>query len=244
MLSLREGAKQRRALDRVREDTYRDGQKQVVRELREQLTVERAKRDASLKQTSEQCRADRLAVREKARARRERALAELREAFAQERLLAREACACRKAEVHKTAKDPIERTKGKWEAERKYQADLRRIEQGNRKQHHAVKRAHASERRSESDDEVRSNLQPEYLALFERVKRGIKGSSRESRTEAFLRYAEQNAKELVAALDDDSERVIRELEEQRTKAERALRAHPPPRKASRYTPEELAAVPF
>src|SRR6202042_2573532 len=52
----------------------------------------------------------------------------------------------------------IERAKGSWDAERKYQADLRRIEQGNRDRHRAVHRAHADERRSESDDEVRGQI--------------------------------------------------------------------------------------
>ncbi len=42
------------------------------------------------------------------------------------------------------------------------------------------------ERQAESDDEVRSNIPPELVALFERVKRGIKASPRMSRTEAFL----------------------------------------------------------
>ena len=42
------------------------------------------------------------------------------------------------------------------------------------------------ERQAESDDEVRSNIPPELVALFERVKRGIKASPRMSRTESFL----------------------------------------------------------
>ena len=50
---------------------------------------------------------------------------------------------------------------------------LRRIEQGNRKRYRAVHRAHAAERQSESDDVVRSNIPPDYQALWERVKRGI-----------------------------------------------------------------------
>ena len=75
------------------------------------------------------------------------------------------------------------------------------------------------------------------------MKRSIKGSSRESRTEAFLRYAEQNPGEILEAMGDDSDRIVRELEEQRAKAERALRP-PSSSRRPRSTPEELAAVPF
>jgi hypothetical protein len=48
------------------------------------------------------------------------------------------------------------------------------------------------ERRAESDDEVRSNLPADLVALFERVKGGIKASPRMSRTEVFLQYAEEH----------------------------------------------------
>jgi len=243
MLSVQEAAKQRHALHRDIAKSHREKAAATLRDLREQLHVARTRRNAALTTAKGQCRAARLALRETANARRQRALAELRDTYAKERADARDVCALRKAEVHTEARDPIERAKGKWEAERKYQGDLRRIEQGNRERHRAVHRAHAEERRSESDDEVRANIQPDHQALWERVKRSIKGSSRESRTEAFLRYAEQNPSEVLEALGDDSDRVVRELEEQRAKAERALRP-PSASRRRRSTPEELAAVPF
>jgi len=244
MMSVREAAKQRHALHRDIARSHREKAVATLRDLRAQLHVARSVRNEALTKAKDGCRAERIALREKAHARRQSALAELRDMYAKERAEARDVCLVRKAEVHTEARDPIERAKGKWEAERKYQADLRRIEQGNRERHRAVHRAHAEERRSESDDEVLANVPPDYQALFQRVKRSIKGSSRESRTEAFLRYAEQNPEEVLAALDHDSDRIVRELEEQRTKAERALR---PPRSSTRRrsTPEEeLAAVPF
>jgi hypothetical protein len=185
-------------------------------------------------------------LREKAQTRRKSVLAELRDTYAKERADARNVCILRKADVHAQAKDPIERARGEWEAQRQYQAELRRIEQGNRDRHRTFHRAHAKERQSESDGAVRANLPPDYLGLWERMKRSIKGSTRESRTEAFLRYVEENPAELVAALEHDSDRLVRELEEQQAKAERALRAKrpPPPAKRRVYTREELAAVPF
>src|SRR6185295_17647714 len=67
--------------------------------------------------------------------------------------------------------------------------------------------------RGESDDEVRANIPPDLVPLFERVKRGIKGSARESRTEAFLRYVEEHPREQFAAVDDATDALIREMEE-------------------------------
>jgi hypothetical protein len=85
---------------------------------------------------------------------------------------------------------------------------------------------------------------PELVALFERVKRGIKASPRMSRTEAFLHYAEENPDEVLAAVDDKTDALIRELEAQHREARRSLRGPPPRLRPSRYTPEQLAEVPF
>jgi hypothetical protein len=63
--------------------------------------------------------------------------------------------------------------------------------------------------------------------LFERVKRGIKASPRMSRTEAFLHYAEENPDDVLAATDDKTDALIRELEQQEREARRSLRRGPP-----------------
>jgi hypothetical protein len=128
------------------------------------------------------------------------------------------------------------------QAEKKYEADLRRIDRANRQRRKEAPRVTRIERQAESDDEVRSNIPPELIALFERVKRGIKASPRMSRTEAFLHYAEENPDDVLAAVDDKTDALIRELEAQHRDARRSLRQAPPRR--STYTPEQLAEVPF
>ena len=64
-----------------------------------------------------------------------------------------------------------------------------------------------------------------------------------SRTEAFLKYAEERPAEVLNVIDDQTDALIRELERKEQEAARALRRGPS-RAAPRYTPEELAAVPF
>jgi hypothetical protein len=94
---------------------------------------------------------------------------------------------------------------------------------GNRQRRKEAPAITRIERRGESDDEVRGNIPPELVALFERVKRGIKASPRMSRTEAFLHYAEFNPDEVLAAISDKTDELVRQLEEQHREAQRVAR---------------------
>jgi hypothetical protein len=226
-----------RELERDRKKKARE----KIANLAEQLREARRRRKMALHEAKERCRAERIAARERARAMRLRVLEELREAMRAERLGARQACTTRLGEA-RGIKDSILRARAELQAEKKYEADLRRIERANRKRRQEAPRVTRIERQAESDDEVRSSIPPELVALFERVKRGIKASPRMSRTEAFLHYAEENPNEVLAAVDDKTDTLIRELEAQHREARRSLR-RPAPR-PPRYTPEQLADVPF
>ncbi len=157
-----------------------------------------------------------------------------------ERVAARQSCSVRLGEA-RAIKNDIQRSRAELLAEKQYQADLRRIERANRQRRKEAPRVTRIERQSESDDEVRGNLPGELVPLFERVKRGIKASPRMSRTEAFLKYAEEHPDEVLVAIDDKTDALIRELEEQERQARRSLRRGAP---RPRYSPEQLAEVPF
>jgi hypothetical protein len=213
--------------------------REKLAELRTQIRAARVQRKAAMKSAVERCRSERLAARERARALRIRGLAELREAARLERASARDACSLSKGEAKNQG--VVQRRRADLAAEAKYQADLRRMEHGNRARRREHPHATYVERRSESDDEVRSNLPADLVALFERVKRSIKPSSRQTRTEAFLKYGEEHPHELLEALDDKTEHLIRDLERQEREALRAVRRSPP-RAGYAYT--RSAAVPF
>jgi hypothetical protein len=227
----------RRALMREIERDHRKKARAKLSGLREQLRAARLTRRNALVEATSRCRSERIAVRDRTRMERLRALDELRKALHAERQAARDTCTVRRADARKATSDAVQRARGEFDAERKYQEDLKRIERGNHDRHVATRRASGSERRSESDDEVRVNLPAELVALFERVKRGIKTSPRESRTEAFLRYAEEHPDEVLGAIDDKTDAVIRDLERQEREAARYARRR-------RYTPAQLADVPF
>jgi len=241
MRTLAQAKADRRALWRDINRDHRRQAKEKVASLRGQLREARQRRKFALRDAKERCRAERIAARERARALRLRVLEELREAMRGERVGARQACTVRLGEA-RAIKDDIQRARAELVAEKHYQADLRRIELANRKRRSEAPRVTRIERQAESDDEVRGNVPPELVALFERVKRSIKASPRMSRTESFLKYAEEHPGEVLVAIDDKTDALIRELQEQERQARRDLRRGParPPR----YTPEQLAEVPF
>jgi hypothetical protein len=216
-----------KALDKkwLTKEIDRDLRRQVrekLAALRVQLRSARMQRKEAIKNAKERCRTERLAARERARALRIRGLAELREAARLERQAARDACTLGKVEARKN--DGVERRRAELAAEAKYQADMRSLERSNRVRRREHPHATYIERRAESDDEVRSNISPDLVPLFERVRRGIKATPRMTRTEAFLHYAEENPGEVLDVIEDKTDALIRDLERQHREASRVPRA--------------------
>ena len=216
----------RRARKALLRDIDRDLKKKAqatLADLRARLRAARAAHKEALKGAVTRCREHRLAVREKLQAERAQALAELRAKGEAERGEARGTCALDKGEAEKATRGALEGAREEFAKERTYQEDLKRIERGNRTSSRTTKRATSAERRAESDDVVRGNLPPELVGLFDRVKRSIKAGPRETRTEAFLRYAEEHPSEYLESIDDKTEALIRDLERQQRATSRAAR---------------------
>lgn len=242
MLTRAEGKRQRRALDRDRALALKQAAKAKVRELRAALKQARAERPHHVRVARDMCRRHRRLLIARAKDRKARLFRELAEVTRQERDAARTRCTEGKARAKESALSRVEKAKHALHHERAYQADLRRIEANNRAQRCAIGKmcTRRAERRTESDGEVLANIPSELAPLFERVKRRIKGSTRQSRTEAFLHYAEEHPREVVAAQKYGIDAKIREMEAQHERALKLAKASP----RRRYTPEELAAVPF
>jgi hypothetical protein len=200
----------KKLLFREIEREHRRKAREKLADLRAQIRSARMQRRTAIKNAKERCRSERLAARERARALRIRGLAELREAARLERQAARDVCLLSKNEARK--KDEIERRRGELAAEAKYQADMRRIERSNKSRRREHPHVTYIERRAESDDTVRANISPDLVPLFERVKRGIKSTPRASRTEIFLKYAEEHPDEVLDVIEDKTDALIRDLE--------------------------------
>lgn len=95
------------------------------------------------------------------------------------------------------------------------------------------------ERESESDDEVRANLSPDELIVFERVRTRIKPTERMTKTEAFQQWAHDHSQDVARILAEHAEAELRAAIK-REQAERRELAELQ-RARSRHTPGQLAA---
>lgn len=224
MLTRAEARRQRKELMRdIRRDERgkaRDELARLVGAVREA----RASRRQALRDAVERCRALRLQARERVKELRREALAILAQQVAEERANAKVACVVGVAAAEGLSGRTAQ-ARAKLAAEQEYRRSMRQIERGNvqRRRELAARGRRRGERREESDDEVAASLPPELLALWEREKRGIKASAHRSRLEAFLQYAEENPHEVLEAMGDRTDALVRELAEQERQARKELR---------------------
>jgi hypothetical protein len=215
--------------------------REQTRALKAEIARLRVHRRERIAEARERCKAERLAARERARSLRARVLMDLRATLRSEREAARHACTIRLTDA-RAIRDDVERARAKIAAERQYRADLRRIEAANKaRRREAVAPTPRSARASESDDEVRQNIPADMVPLFEKVRRSIRGSGRETRTEAFLRYAEEHPSEVFATIEAETDARMAQLEREHRRASRARSRTPAPRRRAAYDPSE---VPF
>jgi hypothetical protein len=201
----------------------RTKQRAELAELVAQVRAARAQRREAHAGARLTCREARARVRRELKARRARILTELRDNARAQRAAAKQACATAVASARGLA-GIHEQARGRLRAEKTYRAEMRRIVRANKARRKEVApRRWARERASESDDEVRANIPPELVPLWERIGRSIRGSAKQSRSEAFLHYAEEHPSEVLEGLEDKTEALVRELEARERSARRALR---------------------
>lgn len=222
-----------RELDRQKIAELRAALKEARKRLREEVSGIRSK-----------CRTAREELRAKLRAEREAVLTELREAHRAQRAELRNDCALRRERARARHADDIARAAALEREERRYQRELARADK--RFQAKTRIRATAKERAQESDDQVRSNIDPDLLVVFEQVKGRIKAGPRRTRTEAFLEWVQENPSEVLAIQSSEAEADVARLIREHEKAERAAeRRRKRGYKLTRAELEQLAAeVPF
>jgi hypothetical protein len=188
------------------------------------LKEARAARRGAMTDARAACIRGRKLARARIREARVEAIRQLAEQIAREKQDARTACDA----AIGAARGLIDRhaqAREKLAAERRFRREMRRLEGYQRQRRRELskgrKAIHAIQ---QSDDEVVSNIEPELVPLWNRVKRGIKGTTRKSRTEAFLEYAQANPGEILEAMGDVEDRLVRELEAKEREARRRARA--------------------
>lgn len=254
-------AQRRRDAAAVQRAIYR----RALADLRRRLREIQAWRREQLKRVRQSCARARRMLSKAVKEYRKREMERIRREVADSRRRLKQLCTERRCKI-------IDQARTDAEAIRKAMAERRRLERDLRDvDRKAVKRLAAAKRtyRLESDDEVRANLPPELVPVFDAHRARFKDSPKMSRTEAFLHWVSENPDEIIyeqaQAAEAAAAREIAALQ----KAERAMSSklrkagktrapeftaaelelmrrvgidpHAPRRKP---TAEEIAAVPF
>ncbi len=152
-----------------------------------------------------------------ARVARRDAIKSVRLDCAANRIKARESCALRALNAKQAGAVEIERRRGELAEESSFENKMRKVEAPR------AARVTRRERGQESDDEVRRDLDPTMVRVFDQVKKHIKGSPRKTRTEAFLQWAEENPEEVFTLMQHDADRYLAQLLAEQREAERQMR---------------------
>ncbi|MEO8874154.1 MAG: DUF3560 domain-containing protein [Polyangiaceae bacterium] len=179
--------------------------------IRLELREARIAKKRALLDARERCRADRIAVRERTRALRLRVLRDLKEVTNAERAAAHRACSERMRAAQRVT-DRAGRRHAEMMAERKRELDLKRVAKAERDRKAGAPAETCLSCVHETDDAVRANLTSDLVPLFDEVSRSIKGGPKESRTEAFLKFAETHPEKVLETTSHEAHTRVEALE--------------------------------
>ncbi len=152
-----------------------------------------------------------------ARVAREEAIKAVRSDCALKRVELRQSCQSRATLAKVRGGSEVAQRRSKLLEEKGFEHKMRAAERPR------TLRSTTGERRQESDDEVRSNLQPDMVPVFNAVRKHIKGGPRKSRTEAFMQWAEENPGEVYEAMQHDADKYLAQLLAEEARTTRELR---------------------
>lgn len=225
-----------RELGKMREKAYREELSRRLAGLREQEAAARKVRRAEVDAARARCHEGAEKAKAEADAAFARAVELAKVARALAKQAARDACAIDKAHARSEGDAAIAAKRIEREEARKLAAEVRRTERSKADAERERRKRDVRARSSESDDEVRANLDPGLVPLFDLMRRRIKANPRQSRTEAFQHYAAEHPGEVLQAQEVAAEKWLRaELRKQAANAPRA------PRRIPRH---ELPPAPF
>lgn len=122
------------------------------------------------------------------------------------------------------ARARVEAARARLREERTHRRTMRVILAGQRAQRRHERVATRRERVQESDYEVETNLDPELVPLWRRVKSRIRGTGRMTRTEVFLHYVHEHPGEVWSALEAESEAKLERMFAERASRHRLRRS--------------------
>lgn len=189
-------------------------------DIRRRIQGIRERRRELMRRVRTQCKAARARTLAQAKARRAAVLLELRRELREMKQAERNRCALRRVRVAQESSSAAERARRELREQQRSTRTVERIE-AHRRQRMKSHRA-AEERRAESDDEVRQNLDVDLVPVFDVVKARVRARPGMSRTEAFLHWAEESPEQLWQVREDLAEAKLRALLREEQRAAREL----------------------
>ena len=229
----------RHALRRAVKTEQKRIRARALSDIRAEIAGAHERRRHALTLVRAQCGKARDRVRARVKAHREAARAAVNLEVERMREDARAKCRARRSLVTESSKSAATKKRAELVEARREAAMLRRIESKEKAAH---RRREKSERRRESDDEVRGNLDPGLVPVFNAVRSRIGAREGMSRTEAFTHWVEEHEGEVWALREKQAAAELRALLAEEKRRHAALRRCGG--KCSKATAAELAAVPF
>lgn len=226
----------------LRSDLRKKDKVQLAK-LREAIAAAKAAKRERMREVTSMCKSERARLKVRAAELR----AQLRETLRAEREAAKDTCSTNRTSTRKASDIEIEGARRALSSERHEQRVIARVDAPKRNPRGKANPRAAAERRQESDDEVRHNLDPQLVPVFDKVRRGISGSARRSRTEAFLEWVHDHPYMVWEILEAKAADDLKRLEREEAKLAREMRNKG--RYASRNTARMAAhlaedAIPF
>lgn len=172
----------------------------------------RARKRGVLKKVTKACDASKRRTSADVKAMREKERERINKKAAAMRAKTQKQCDARRAKVRGAVDDAVRL------ADEERDERLRRARQLGAAERKRAKRLAAAERRQErrearqqSDDEVEANIDAELRPVWRKVKRDIEGTSKMSRTEAFLHWVDENEGDVWALRQDEIDAELDDL---------------------------------
>lgn len=208
----------------------------VIASLRVQLREARAAKKTRMRELVEQCRREQKALGQRLREKRTRTLTKLRESANAARTTARAAYRQRKEDAKQKSASVIAAVRRDLDAERKREAELRRIQREELAGRAKCACTH------ETDAQVRMQLPSEFRLLFDRVKHAIRPRPGTSRAQTFLQFAAAHPGDLFAAVEPKQAKALAEAAVTLANVERGLAAGDVPSASELKRAERIARL--
>jgi len=227
---------------KVKQQIQREHDQKIRRELRAQRKVLaahirelKARRRAAVKRVREWCKRSSARVTVRAKEIREQHRQEANREIAELRRASKSACARR---VKRAKKKGLTAQQIAKQEKRQALADERMLTRASmRARTRAAARSSKRERQAEDDDQVRNNMTAELAPVWDQLANQFKPKPRQSRTEQFLAWVEENPDEVIRMQSDLGDRYaddfIREAEEENRRLEKLLKS------SRRLSPRDL-----